>query len=498
MEIITKTTSFLLYLPHKILYRNQEHLHLIRYQNFNYSLDFIFLVYSYFLVGLILLNHSPVIRSFIPYLLLISSFILVIILSGCIQPLDQQQTQENIPPTAPEVFIKPDPAYSNTSLTCIIIVPSYDANNDTVSYNYEWFLNESFTGLISDSVLSTLTSVGDVWTCVVTPYDGTDYGPPGNDTIMISQVEEPAPENTPPSAPTVLIEPDPAYCNDTLTCIILISSYDADNDTVTYFYEWFRNGSTTGLMEETVSPTQTSIGDEWTCVITPYDGTDYGSPGNDTIVISQVEEPENTPPTAPVVLISPDPVYSNDTLMCIITSPSNDIDNDTISYVIAWYCNEELIYQNVWVILANDTSVMDVWKCVVTPYDGSDFGPSGNDSITIKVFVSGTYTLNPSISYTCAYGLVDLQYTQFTFVDDDTTLVIHPAMNAEGYMTGSSALNGNIYASYYSPGSCSYLFTLQGNFIDNETWQAVFTVEFTGSTCFDCYSQSWEITGTRV
>ncbi len=449
-----------------------------------------------------MLNHSPVIRSLIPSLMLISSFILVIILSGCIQPLEQEQPQENIPPTAPEVFIEPDPAYSNSSLTCIIIVPSYDADNDTVSYNYGWFLNESSTGLAGESVLSTLTSVGDIWTCVVTPYDGTDYGPPGNDTIMISQIEEPAPENTPPSAPTVLIEPDPAYSNDTLTCTILDSSYDADNDTVIYSYEWFRNGSTTGLMGETISPIHTSIGDEWTCVVTPYDGTDYGSPGNATIVISQAEEPEpvpeNTPPSAPTVLIEPDPAYSNDTLTCTILDSSYDVDNDTVIYSYEWFRNGITTGLTSDSVLSNQTSVGDEWTCVVTPYDGSDFGLSGNDSITIKVVVSGTYDLNPSISYTCAYGLVDLQYTQFTFVDDDTTLVIQPAMNDEGYMTGSSALNGNIYVSYYSPGSCSYLFTLQGSFIDNDTWYAVFTLEFTGSTCFDCYSQSWEITGTRV
>ncbi|MFX0125996.1 MAG: hypothetical protein ACFFAE_20415 [Candidatus Hodarchaeota archaeon] len=403
---------------------------------------------------------------------------------------------KNTPPSAPIVLIKPDPAYSNDTLSCTILVSSYDVDNDTVTYSYEWFLNESATGLTAVSVLSILTSVGDVWVCVVTPYDGTDYGPPGNDSIVILPAERT--KNTPPSTPIVLIEPDPAYSNDTLNCIILVSSYDVDDDLVTYSYEWFINESTTGLTGKTVSPTLTSAGEEWTCVVTPYDGTDYGPPGNDTIVISRAEEPENTPPSAPTVLIEPDPAYSNDTLNCIILVSSYDADNDTVTYIYEWFRNGITSGLTGDSVPSNQTLIGDEWTCVVTPYDGSDYGLPGSDSITIKVIVSGTYSLNPSISYICAFGLVDLQYAQFTFVDDGTTLVIKPAMNGEGDMMGSSASEGTIDVSFYSPGSCGYQFTLQGIFIDNDTWQATFKVEFFGSMCFDCSSYSWEITGIRV
>ena len=313
---------------------------------------------------------------------------------------------------------------------------------------------------------------------------------------MISPAEEP--KNTPPSAPIVLIEPDPAYSNDSLSCTILVSSYDVDDDTVTYSYEWFRNESTTGLTGKTVSPTETLAGEEWTCVVTPYDGTDYGPPGNDSIVISPTEGSENTPPSAPTVLIGPDPAYSNDNLSCTILVSSSDADNDPVTYSYEWFRNGIITGLIGDSVPSNQTLIGDEWTCVVTPYDGSDFGLPGSDSITIKVIASGTYNLNPSIAYTCAFGLLDFQYTQFTLVDDGSTLVIQPAMNGEGYMTGSSALEGTIDASFYSPGSCSYLFTLQGIFIDNDSWQATFTVEFFGSTCFDCTSHSWELTGTRV
>jgi hypothetical protein len=115
--------------------------------------------------------------------------------------------------------------------------------------------------------------------------------------------------------------------------------------------------------------------------------------------------------------------------------------------------------------------------------------------------VDGTYGLSPQISYNCAYYMgsymINLQYSQFTFVDDGNTLTVQPAMNGEGYMTGSSATNGVINVDYFSPGNCNYIFTLTGSFTDNDTWQGTFKVAFSGIYCFDCTDQSFNITGTR-
>jgi hypothetical protein len=412
-----------------------------------------------------------------------------------------QENSSNSPPTQPVVLISPSLTYNDTPLVCTILIPSKDVDNDTITYTFLWVRNGSKTSIETQTVTSDETQVGDIWQCFVTPFDGAEYGSPGSDTTIIQTREFPIPENTPPSAPSVTIDPEIAYSNDSLTCIISVDSVDIENDSIVYYYEWFRNGSTTGFTGANLSSIHTKTGDTWKCVVTPYDGEDYGPSGNASIVIQDdgIPIPENTLPTAPEVTIGPNPAYSNSTLTCTITVPSTDADNDTITYVYEWYQNGNLTNETSESIQTNQTKVGDEWKCVVTPFDGIEYGATGNDSITIQVREpSGTYSLNPIISFTCAYGMVSLYYSSFTFVDTGTTLTVQPLMNNGGYMTGSTASNGDIDVSFYYSGSCTETYTLKGSFIDENTWQATFTVSFTGYMCFDCYNNQWTIVGTRV
>jgi hypothetical protein len=310
----------------------------------------------------------------------------------------------------------------------------------------------------------------------------------------------PEPVNTLPTAPVVQIQPDPAYNDSSLMCEIISPSYDADGDSVSYTYNWLRNGSSTSLTVSTVSADETAIGDNWTCVVTPFDGTDYGDVGKDTIII-QARIPANLLPTAPVVKIEPDLAYNDTALWCNITSPSQDPDNDFITYEYLWLRNgvaTSFEDDSVW---SNQTAIGDNWTCVVTPFDGTDYGSSGNDTITIQPYSpSGDFSLSPIIAYQCAFfpmPLVDLYYTSFTFADDGTSLIVQPAMNGGCFMMGPSAKNGQIdvICSYF--GSCTETYTLVGSFINNTTWEAIFTVTFTGS-CFDCSTFIISITGTRV
>jgi hypothetical protein len=55
-------------------------------------------------------------------------------------------------------------------------VKANDADNDIVSYKYEWALNGSFAG--EESYLESDLKRGDEVTVAVTPYDGEDFGRP--------------------------------------------------------------------------------------------------------------------------------------------------------------------------------------------------------------------------------------------------------------------------------------------------------------------------------
>ena len=87
---------------------------------------------------------------------------------------------------------------------------------------------------------------------------------------------------------SVTITPDPATAGqDDLACDAVAT--DADGDSIVYTYEW-----SDSLIQQTmtevsdVSDTFLAAGlaeDTWTCDVTPYDGTDYGSALSDSVTV---------------------------------------------------------------------------------------------------------------------------------------------------------------------------------------------------------------------
>ena len=76
--------------------------------------------------------------------------------------------------------------------------------------------------------------------------------------------------------------------------------------------------------------------DEVYVVVTPNDGIEDGTPlQSNTLTIS------NTPPTTPVVGVTSSgsvvPVEGVDDLVCTVTVPATDTDNDVLDYTYNWY-----------------------------------------------------------------------------------------------------------------------------------------------------------------
>jgi hypothetical protein len=100
----------------------------------------------------------------------------------------------------------------------------------------------------------------------------------------------------------------------------------------------------------------------------------------------------NTPPTAPTVEIRPEtPKEGIDDLVCSVTSPSTDLQEDTITYQFDWTVDSES-----YVGLTSDTSLAgdtiprsntredETWSCRATPHDGTETGePSGESTVVI-------------------------------------------------------------------------------------------------------------------
>lgn len=242
-----------------------------------------------------------------------------------------------------------------------------------------------------------------------------------------------------------------------------------------------------------------------------YDASDGGSAGAavGTAWVEGMCVPSvNAPPGAPVVTVAPDPAYDGSDLTCAILADSVDPDDDAVTYAVSWALDDvpQPAYDGDWTVPASATTVGDRWKCRVVPSDGLLEGPAAFHERVIRGdswTITGTYGLSPSIAYECTFGLVQLTYSRFTFVDNGTTMTVQPGMNLGATtpctLSGASARDdGTFDVTCTLYGTCNETYRLAGHFTDPDTFTATYTVTFSGGAlCFDCANQTVALTGGR-
>ncbi len=127
--------------------------------------------------------------------------------------------------------------------------------------------------------------------------DGTDDA-----TGDIGVHDGPTVVNTPPTAAVADVTPDAPATSDDLLSSITTPSTDADGDTVTYSYAWYKNDVLQpALTTNTVLAANTAEGETWRSEVTPDDGTTNGPTGQDQTTISATINgaPEPSPPEEP-------------------------------------------------------------------------------------------------------------------------------------------------------------------------------------------------------
>jgi len=186
----------------------------------------------------------------------------------------------NAAPTAPVVDVTPNSPTTTADLVCSIITPSTDSDNDTVTYTYQWHKGGVLqAALTTNTVAAASTAKGEVWKCAVTPNDGTVNGSPGEDQVTI--------QNSAPTAPVAAVTPESPDGTVDLVCTITTQSTDADGDTITYSYQWYKDGVLqSALTTNTVAAANTADGQVWKCVVTATDGSASGPSVEDHVTVT--------------------------------------------------------------------------------------------------------------------------------------------------------------------------------------------------------------------
>jgi hypothetical protein len=110
---------------------------------------------------------------------------------------------------------------------------------------------------------------------------------------------------------------------------------------------------------------------------------------------------------------------------------------------------------------------------------------------------SGTWSIAPTMQYSCAFGLVQFTVERLQIVDlaPVVQVTLAPSFGAgplTGTLTGTSLI-----ASRTLPGGCTETYTLVLSFPDPDRCTGTFTAAFVGQ-CFGCVQQQWTITGSRA
>ncbi len=353
---------------------------------------------------------------------------------------------DNTAPSITSVSISPTDPTDADDLTCSYSGFS-DADGDADSSTYSWTISGTEVGT-TDTLSSSATTAGDVVTCTVTPYDGTDAGTVKNDSATIT-ASNPAPVVT-----SLVLSPSSVQTDDTLT--VSYATSDADGDTVTVSYEWYVNGVLTSTTSTLSGSTDFDKNDSVFLDLTPNDGTEDGTTERSSTKIVQ-----NTAPTGLVAAISPaTPDGATEDIVCSVDTVPTDADGDTLTYTFTWDA-DGLVYPDDYAsatgpdtttetndtIPAADTSFATEWTCTITPNDGDDDGTADDATATVGIDLSGGSAFT---SETCTATMSDnAEYAQVFTVASGAT-VTHIGI---GFDTGATGCDSCYFAIYDDDGS---------------------------------------------
>ena len=166
--------------------------------------------------------------------------------------------------------------------------------------------------------------------------------------------------------------------------------------------------------------------------------------------------------------------FGNDVVSSVATATTNH------TYAAAGIYNVTLEVEDAGGLRSERSRVIEVTEVVVPPS------------------YSDTWTLDQNIAYTCAFGLVSINFLRVNIADTNPTIRVQATSAQPGSMSGSwsSTDPGSFSASNAILGGCDELFDFSGVVESPSLIRYTFRTNFVGS-CFGCTGNTWTGTMTR-
>lgn len=142
----------------------------------------------------------------------------------------------NTAPGAPVVSISPTAPTALDTLTATVVTPAVDVDRKSseLNYSFAWRRNDQATNQAKATVPPGVAKRGEVWQVVIAATDSHAYGPIATASVTV--------DNAAPSTPTVALSAVVADLHDEVTCLLAAPATDADDDSLTYQYQWWVGG----------------------------------------------------------------------------------------------------------------------------------------------------------------------------------------------------------------------------------------------------------------
>ncbi len=267
-------------------------------------------------------------------------------------------------PAASAVTVSPDPLYEASVASCMAS-DLRDDDGDAITSTVSWTVDG-----VEVSSAETLDGASfdrdQELVCAITACDEEGCADPVSSIpVTVS--------NTPPVLASLELSTSTPMEGDTLY-VLLGDLTDDDDDPISATYSWRVNGAVVGS-STTLSSASFSRGDTVEVVVTPYDGTDWGS-----AVSSGAVTVINAPPTLSSLTISPSSPDTDDTLQANYST--SDADGDSVTVSLAWTVDG---------VSAGSATTLDgslfrknqVVQLTGTPSDGTDTGSPQTDNVTV-------------------------------------------------------------------------------------------------------------------